>query len=445
MVGIVLEELSGIAGRTQCTGLVAGLFKTCKHAEVNVEHIVLWPYGTTVVSVILVVVAAVGCQLQRNEVFVVVVLVVATHSHEDSQLVVAQRRVVDEVVGMHIHLQMTILAKIQRSVAIDALRLALRQVLHHHAQCLLVGLRQLRLRGVCDTGDAWRQHVVDRFLVVVLLDVDGTNLQRTAVQPVGERLLIDAPFATHQVQAAEAQHDGLAELGEEHTHETDAGEVADATHTVFRLVEGYAELVPAHGFLLAVAQRSRIFPDVGNEVMAQPHVLRTDADVILIVALILVQRIVLVDVLHVRIGLVAGVVALRLLFAVRRVALRHVDALVAIEDGGLGLVVVRAAEVVVVVVGRVVVPGSTQAVVDVQIIQEGGVGRMRTLLGIVHTVQAYVLQAARAAGSGKGVGLRGLHGDAAPLGGGVRRGAVNGHTALIELLAVAQDVLADLT
>ena len=130
----------------------------------------------------------------------------------------------------------------------------------------------------------------------------------------------------------------------------------------------------------------------GNVVSAYLHVFRTDADLILIVALVLVQRIVLVDVLYVGVCLVRRVVALCPLIAVRRVALWHIDALVAVEDAGLLLVIVRASEVVVVVVGRVVVPGCTHAVVDGDFTQEVGIGVIRTFLLVVQTVQSDVLQ-----------------------------------------------------
>ena len=87
--------------------------------------------------------------------------------------------------------------------------------------------------------------------------------------------------------------------------------------------------------------------------MAHLHVLRTDAHLVLQVTLILVQRIVLVDVLHVRIGLIRRIVALRLLVAVWRVALWHVDALVTFQDRGSAFVQIGATEVVIVVIGRV--------------------------------------------------------------------------------------------
>ncbi len=85
---------------------------------------------------------------------------------------------------------------------------------------------------------------------------------------------------------------------------------------------------------------------------------------ILVILLIFVERIVLVDVLHVGSRLVGGVIILGLVVGIGRVSLRHVDALVPFEDGFLLLVVVRAAEIVVVIVGRVSPNGVKHGLID---------------------------------------------------------------------------------
>ena len=88
---------------------------------------------------------------------------------------------------------------------------------------------------------------------------------------------------------------------------------------------------------------------------------------ILQVALVFVESVVLVNILHIRECLVRGIVALRLLVTVRRVALRHVDALIAFQNRCLAVVKVTASEVVVVIVGGVIIPRLTHAVVDLHI------------------------------------------------------------------------------
>ena len=145
IVGVRFAKLLGIAGGTRGAGLVAGLLQSGEDAEVDVEHVLLRPHGTAVIQVVLVIVVAVGRELQGYHVLVVVVAVVAAQTDEDGQLVVAQRVVVDEVVGMDEHLQVLVLSHVEGGVAVDRLRLAVRQVVHHHAQRLLVGLGELGL------------------------------------------------------------------------------------------------------------------------------------------------------------------------------------------------------------------------------------------------------------------------------------------------------------
>ncbi len=259
-------------------------------------------------------------------------------------------------------------------------------------------------------------------------------------------MLIDTPFATHEVKRTEAQHNGFLKLCHEHAHEADAREVADATLSFLVLLDGDAELVPLHGGGVAVAQAYAAVADIHDVVASNGEVFRTYADMILEVTLVLVQRVVLVDVLHVRSCLVAGVVALVVRVVVRRVALWHVNALVALKDGGSLLVEVTATIVMVVVVGRVGHPSLTDAVVSHRhVAQEVGINSESPFLVIGQSVEANILQLTTATGSGKGIVLRGLHRNLTPLCLYELTGAIDRHAALVELITVTQDVLADLT
>ena len=350
------------------------------------------------------------------------------------------------------HLQPLILAQVVVQVLIDGLRLALTQVPHRQAEGLLVVLHQLRLVGVGGTADARRQGVGYRLTVGILLDVDGTHLHRTRLGSSGrqEALLILAPLATHQVETAEAQHDGFLESREVHTHETDAGEVVDIAHPLLALGQGDAELIPAHGQRVAVAQLHVAVAAVGNvgvgghAVVVGLQVVVADADTVLEIAFVLVQGIVLVDVLHVGSHLIRSVVRLRAVVGIGRVALRIVDALIAVQDAGLGIVEVGTAIVVVVVGGRVITPGLEQRVVlhhRTYLVEPLLVGTVGTLLVVVHAIETDILQHTAASGRGKGVGLRSLLGNLTPLRIAEGLTSVDGHTALIELLAVAQHIL----
>ena len=169
-----------------------------------------------------------------------------------------------------------------------------------------------------------------------------------------------------------------------------------------------------------------------------------DVNAVLVVTLILVQRVVLADVLNIRASLITGVVRLRALICIRRVALWVIDALVAVKNRGTRVVEVGASVVVIVVASRILTPCLYEAVVlynGADGIKPLFIGVIGLFLFICQSVQANVLLAAAARGGGEGVGLCGLLRNLTPLGVRESIAAVDGHTALVELLAVAQHIL----
>ena len=222
-VVVVLREQLVIAHATFAPELVACLLDAGEDADVDVEHVLVGPHLRAVVGR-QPRIAALGGQLQRYLVLVVVVLVVAAQTDEDGQLVVLQvGGVGQQVVGMNEHLQALVLAQVVVQVLIDGLRLALTQVADGQTEGLLVVLDELRLVGVGGAADARRQGVGHGLAVGVLLNVDGAHLHRSRLGAGGrhQALLVLAPLAAHEVEASEAQHDRLFEAGEEHTHEAD--------------------------------------------------------------------------------------------------------------------------------------------------------------------------------------------------------------------------------
>ena len=253
-----------------------------------------------------------GRELQGNLVFVVVRLIVATQTHEDSQLVVSEASdVLLEGMAMHEHLNMLVLAQVERGILINGLRLSVAQIANHHRQCLFVALNELWLRRVGIATDARRQYIVDRGHVVVFLDVHSADGHLTRLRTaVVETLLIDAPVATHKEQRTETHHHGMLETSEEHTHEAYRREVVDGANALLVVVERDAELIPCDATVLAVTQGLRVLTLVDDVVATYDEVFGTYRHLVLIVLLVLVQRVVLVDVLHVGQRLVAGVVTL---------------------------------------------------------------------------------------------------------------------------------------
>ena len=361
------------------------------------------------------------------------------------------------MVGMGEHLHPLILTQIERRLTIHGLRLVVLQIPHHHLERLLIILYELGLRGVGGATDTWGQYVVHRRLVVVLLDIHGTHLHRaTFCRRGAQTMLIHAPLTTHEVQTAETQHDRFLETRHEHTHETDAGEVVDAALLMLVLYQRDTELIPVHTRGVAITQFHTAGSHIGDEAVIGCRAvtegfedLRTDAHLILIIALKLIEGIVAIDVFHIGAALVTGVVGFLLVIRIRRVALGVVDQFVTVENALLLVIVIRTAEIVIVIASRVVAPRLDHAVVGHDACTDHSIhplliGAVIALLGIRQAIESHILQLARAARSGKGVSLRGLYGNLTPLGGDKRARAVDGHAALIELLTVAEDILAHL-
>ena len=102
----------------------------------------------------------------------------------------------------------------------------------------------------------------------------------------------------------------------------------------------------------------------------------------------------------------------------------------------------------VVIACRVVLPCRADAVVSNHAtygVEPLTIGTILTFLIVSETIESHILLAARTRGGSKGIGLRGLLGNLTPLGGGKSLTAINGHAALVELLAITQNVLAHLT
>ena len=92
----------------------------------------------------------------------------------------------------------------------------------------------------------------------------------------------------------------MLEAGHEHTHEAHRSKVVDRAKLLLILGERYAELIPVDRFLVAIAQWARRCTLVHDVVLANLQVFRTYGNVILEVLLVFIERIVLVDVLHIR-------------------------------------------------------------------------------------------------------------------------------------------------
>ena len=327
---------------------------------------------------------------------------------------------------------------------------------HHHIERLLIILYQLGLRGVGNTRDTRRQHIVDGFFVVILFDIDSTHLHDTTLRGRSiQTLLIDTPLASHQIETTKAQYDRLLETRHEHTHETDTGKVVDRTHLALIFYERDAELIPIDTGGITITQLHTTGTHISDITTRRSHTVTIsiqyfgrDTHTILVITFVLVEGVIHIDILHIRTTLIAGVVTLCLLIGIRRVSLRIVDALVTIEDTLLLFIKIAATVVVIVIACRVVVPSLTNAIVRDRIghaFEPLMISPILLFFLIVQTIEAHILQFARAGSGGKGISLSGLHGNLTPLGGSVRVATIYRHTALVEFHAITQDILAHFT
>ncbi len=254
---------------------------------------------------------------------------------------------------MNKHLQPLILSEVEVRVLVNSLSLTVRQVSYLNVESLFVSLRKLRLSRVLLPSDSRRQDVVNRHSVVVLLDIHGADSHFSRLAAGRERLLVYSPFAPYEVETSETHHDRHLEVSQEHAHETDRRKVGYSAHTSLIVVNRNTELVPRNRLRRIVAQFNGCFTLVHDIVLTHDEILWTNANMILEILLIFVQCVVLIDILYIRSRLIRRVVALASRVAVRRVTLRVVDALVALQNRSAGIVEIRTTEIVIVVISRV--------------------------------------------------------------------------------------------
>ena len=92
-------------------------------------------------------------------------------------------------------------------------------------------------------------------------------------------------------------------------------------------------------------------------IAAHHHIVGAQRNMVLIIAFVFIQRVVLVDVLHIGRSLIGVIVACTHRFVVGRIALWIVNILIATQNIGTHLIIILAAEVMIVVVSGVVLNG----------------------------------------------------------------------------------------
>ncbi len=306
------------------------------------------------------------------------------------------------------HLQTAVLAHIHRQIFVHSARIALCQIVHAQHHRLFVLLGQLRLTWVGFTRNARRQHIIDRLFFVVLFDADRRHIERAfgsgRIGWVVERFGVSAPFAAHQFERTKTQEHRFVETVHKDTHEAHRFEIANGADFLFVVANRNFELIPRHAFALAVFEFDIGNHLVGDEVGTDHHGRWGQFHAVLVVFFVFVQRVVLIDVLH--IGHSCG--RCRVTFAAVvgrwRVAFGTAVVLVTVENGAFLRVVVRTA-IVVEIVARWVVERREWVGLHfgyhigwqrvTQAFEVCSVGRKVELVFVAQAVEAHILKSAR--------------------------------------------------
>ena len=124
--------------------LVALMLQVGEGGEIDIEHVLVWPYSLTALCRISVVMTC-RCELEGDLILVVVALVVATNTEEDAHLVVLQFCVSSRGIRMDEHLQMPVMTQVFVQVLIDSTCIACGKILHCQSQRTFILLCELRL------------------------------------------------------------------------------------------------------------------------------------------------------------------------------------------------------------------------------------------------------------------------------------------------------------
>ena len=201
------------------------------------------------------------------------------------------------------HLQALVVTHVVSHVLIHGSRVFRRQVVYAQYHCLFVQRHELSLSRISLTGHTRRQNIVNRLLVVILLDVHGLYIQhRTRIDIRSQRiqvLCVRPPFATNQRHRRKTQVRLVLAVSHVQTHEPNRLEVTDITDLAdIRAVAAKRnlKLIPRHFHFFAVTQGH--FGDfaLGYMLLADLHHVGSENDFVLVVPLDLVERIIVVDI-----------------------------------------------------------------------------------------------------------------------------------------------------
>ena len=157
----------------------------------------------------------------------------------------------------------------------------------------------------------------------------------------------------YQVQGCQAEHDGLIKSGQEHPNETNRRKVIHSTNILLVIFNGNAEQIPIDRLSFIITSLWVCRPLINDIVLANAHFIGIYCNTILIVLLILIQRVVLIDIFDIRRCFVSRSIIFLRAFRIGRVAVWIIDILIAFKNILFSTVVIRTAEIMIPVSGRI--------------------------------------------------------------------------------------------
>ena len=257
---------------------------------------------------------------------------------------------------MYPHLHALVGAQVDLSILVYTSGVAGLDSRERKLEALLVELSGLRRTRILDSVHTRGKNIVHGFASGVLFDVHYRHVEFT----LGRRIvaaveveLIVAPFASHKLKGGEAQVGHLLEAGHEHAGEPDSREVLDAAHNLVGGAQRNLELIP---YCRLLTFGSVDFGNllVGDIVPANFQIFRTKRNLILEIAFVFVERVVLIDVFHIRNGTRRLIARIGGIFRSKRVPFDSVISFISVENTGAVLIIPVAAVEMIVIARRVV-------------------------------------------------------------------------------------------
>ncbi len=208
---------------------------------------------------------------------------------------------------MHFHPQAAILTEIEIDVPVSCTGIPVGKIKDLKNHRLFIELPELGILRIDHSVESGRKHIVDRFLAGIILNTYRAYLKCAVLRlrdgnpltSLHKGDVIFSPFGPDQVELRKPHYNRIAEVFQEHPHESDRLEVADDTYTPLIFRHRYLELEPFHLRFGSVGHLDGRLDLIDYIVHAHFHVFRPEAYPVLIVALRLTKCIVAIYVLHV--------------------------------------------------------------------------------------------------------------------------------------------------